>query len=125
MQSLIDQKRGQYIERIPENDLVELYNGAWYYICTSTVDGTTIMLQEAMQCGTPVITSPLLEESVGESALIIKNPKSKIETSELFRKIIPSEQLQDKYAEKGLKWSESISWLELAQESLAFINSKK
>ena len=125
MQFLIDQKRGQYIERMPENDLVELYNGAWYYICTSTVDGTSIMLQEAMQCGTPVITSPLMEESVGESALIIQDPKSKIETSELFFKIIPSEKLHDKYAKKGLKWSESLSWMELAQESLAFINNIK
>ncbi len=123
MKSLIDEGRGQYIERIPEDDLVDLYNGAWYYICTSTVDGDSIMLKEAMKCGTPIITSPLIEEAVGGAAVILQNPTNKIETAELFRRIIPSKELHDKYAEMGLKWSQSLSWMNMARQSLSFIEN--
>ena len=46
------------------------------YICTSTVDGEALMLKEAMQSGTPVITSPLLKEAIGGNGLIIDDPET-------------------------------------------------
>lgn len=124
MKPLIEEGRGQYLSWLPEDELVEIYSGAWYYICTSTVDGESIMLKEAMKCGTPVITSPLLEASVGGSAIILENPNNKDETAELFDKIIQSKELREKYANAGHKWVEKLSWLKVAEDSLKFIECR-
>jgi len=44
MTSLVAAGRGLYLPRAADEDLVDFYRQAWYYICTSTVDGESIML---------------------------------------------------------------------------------
>lgn len=124
MKSLIKDGRGQYLPWIPEEEIVTLYGGAWYYICVSTVDGESIMLKEAMRCGTPVITSPLLEESVGKFAVILRNPSSRRETAKIFHRIIPSRKLRERCAHEGYKWVQQMSWTKVAQESLEFLETR-
>ena len=123
MDSLVEEGRGLYLPWIPENDLADIYSGAWYYICTSTVDGETIMLKEAMQCGTPVVTSPLLEESIEGNGIVLPDPTSREETAELLRRIIPCQKLRREYSAKGLKWVKQLSWAQVAKQSLEFLES--
>ena len=120
MKPLVNEGRGCYLPWIPEDELIYLYNGAWYYICTSTVDGESIMLKEAMRCGTPVLTSPLLKKATGGTAVIVKDPTSRRDTAEVFHKIISSRELREQNGKKGLKWVQSLSSDKTAQDCLGF-----
>ena len=123
MRPLTAAGRGTYLAWAPEEELVDFYNGAWYYICTSTVDGESTMLKEAMRCGTPVITSPLLEETIGGHGVIVEDPASREHLSRTFRHIIPDAELRERRAVEGLQWSASLSWEKVARMSLEFIES--
>lgn len=125
MKPLVEAGKGVYIPgHVPAEDLLGLYCGAWYYICTSTVDGEALMLKEAMRCGTPVITSPLLEGTVGGNAVILNDPKSISETAEVLRKVFNSYELREQYAAKGLEWVKHLSWHKAAKEALEFLESR-
>jgi len=78
MKPLIDMGKGFYLPRAPEEDIADFYRAAWYYVCTSTVDGESLMLKEAMKCGTPVVTSPLLKETAGGNAVMLEDPTDRL-----------------------------------------------
>jgi glycosyltransferase involved in cell wall biosynthesis len=124
MQPMIQEGRAQYHSWFEDEDLPAIYQAAHSYICTSTVDGETIMLKEAMQSGTPVITSPLLKESIGGHGLIINNPESLNDTIEILRIAMGRDLERDKRIEAGIKWNRQISWERAADESLAFLESR-
>lgn len=122
MKSLTERGRGIYISWVPEDELALFYAGAWYYICTSTVDGESLMLKEAMICGAPVITSHLLEETIGGNAVILNDPTSVHETAAVLRKVLlATEDDRQKNARKGQEWVSSLSWEKVARDCLKFI----
>lgn len=123
MKPLIDVGQGAYIPWVPDDELSDFYSGAWYYICTSTVDGEALMLKESMQCGTPIITSPLLEETVEGHAIILEDPTSQDLTSEILRIVINSDKMRQNRADEGLKWMKTLSWHESANDCLQFIEN--
>lgn len=123
MKPLIEKGRGFYLQRAPEDDIVNFYRGAWYFICTSTTDGESIPLKEAMQCGTPVITSPFLEETIGGNGVILSDPTDRKRTADVFRRIISDEGLREHYAAEGQKWMKSLSWEKVAKDSLEFFET--
>lgn len=124
MKPLITEGRGVYFARASEDELADFYSGAWYYICTSTVDGEALMLKEAMKCRTPVITSPLLEDTIEGNAVIVKNPINSMEMADVFRKVLSSDGLREEYAEKGFRWVQQLSCYKTAQKALNFIESR-
>ncbi len=124
MRALAESGRGTYLTWAPEDEVVDLYNSAWYYICVSTVDGEATMLKESLRCGTPVVTSPLLEETVGGHAVIVQDPTSSEDMADTFRRIIPDTALRDRHAAEGLEWSRSLSWERVAEMSLAFLENR-
>lgn len=124
MKPLVQEGRGLYLPWLPEHELVDMYRGAWWYICTSTCDGESILLKEAMSCGTPVITSPMLKESVGKAAIIIQDPTSIAETTEVLNSVIHSQELRNKYSQDGLRWIKQFDWYKVARESLEFLESR-
>ena len=124
MKPLMAEGRGVYIPWVPDDELADFYRGAWYYISTSTVDGEAMMLKEAMRCGTPVITSPLLEETIDGHAVILQDPTSRSQTAEVFRKVITMADMHDRYAREGLQWVQTLSWDDVALDCLRFIESR-
>jgi glycosyltransferase involved in cell wall biosynthesis len=124
MKPLIDKGRGFYFSRVSEEDIVDFYRGAWYYVCTSTVDGESLMLKEAMKCGTPVITSPLLMETVGWNALMLEDPTDRKQTAEVLQRAITDSKLREHYSVEGKKWVDALSWKKVAEKSLRFIESR-
>lgn len=124
MRELNEKGRGFYFLRAPEEDVANFYRGAWYYICTSTTDGESLMLKEAMKCGTPVVTSPLLKETVGGNAVILEDPTDRKQAAEILRKIALDKSLRDYYSAEGLKWMQPLSWEKVARESLQFLESR-
>jgi len=122
MKSLIEKGQGICISRVPEEELALFYAGAWCYICTSTVDGEALMLKEAMMCGKLVITSPLLEETIGGNGVILNDPTSIQETARVLRKVLlTTEDDLQKEGRKGQKWGFSLSWEKVSRDCLKFI----
>jgi len=124
MKPLIQEGRGWYLPRVPEDELMDIYSGAWYYICTSTVDGETIMLKESLKCGTPVIASSMLEESIDGNGIIIQDPASIEETAEAFQKIFSNSDSRAQYAREGFEWVQTLSWDKTAAMALMFLESR-
>lgn len=124
MKPLIESGKGFYLKRAPEADVVDFYRAAWYYMSTSITDGESLMLKEALKCGTPVITSPLLKDTVGGAAVILDDPTDRKQTADVFRKAIPDISLHDRIAADGIKWMATHSWEKVARESLDFIESR-
>lgn len=124
MKPMVQEERALYLSWFEDEDLPALYQAAHSYICTSTVDGETIMLKEAMQSGTPVITSPLLKGTIGGHGLIIEDPESIENTSDVLRIAMDQDLERDQRIEDGIKWNRRISWRRVADESLAFLESR-
>lgn len=124
MKPLVERGRGLYLVRAPEADIADFYRAAWYYVCTSTVDGESLMLKEAMRCGTPVITSPLLEETVGGNAMILKDPTDRRQTAEILERVLAAPELRDQCGREAAAWARTLSWDKVAEESLRFIESR-
>src|SRR5690606_12186116 len=62
----------------PKSVLASLYAGAYWYVQPSLYEGFGLPVLEAMQCGTPVISSlgGSLKELVDESNAIVFQPES-------------------------------------------------
>lgn len=124
MKIMIQERRALYIPWVEDEDLPALYQSAHSYICTSTVDGETLMLKEAMQSGTPVITSPLLKGTIGGFGLIIEDPESTLNTTRILRIAMSKDRERNQRIKDGIKWTQNISWERAANESLVFLESR-
>ena len=121
---LIEERRASYLSWVDDEDLPALYQAAYYYICTSTVDGETIMLKEAMQSGVPVITSPLLKDTIGGNGLIIEDPENGLNTMNVLRAALDKDPQRNKRIKSGIQWCKRISWERAAKNTLAFFESR-
>ena len=110
MNSIENKKRGSYYEWVDEECIKTLYSSAYYYICTSTVDGESLMLKEAMATGTPVITSPLLSKAVGGINLLIEDPTNIYEWKEIMIEALSDRNKRNYLAKEGSKWVKQFSW---------------
>jgi len=124
MKDLIASGRGVYLERAADEDLADFYRNAWYYMCTSTVDGESLMLKEALKCGTPVIASPMLREAVDGNAVVIEDPTSRAGTAAVFRAVLRDAAAREERAAAGLAWARTLDWDTVARQSLAFLESR-
>lgn len=104
----------------PEEHLPILYNGCEVFVYPSLYEGFGLPPLEAMNCGTPVITSNLtsIPEVVGDAGILI-NPYNELELPEALIKLLNSEKLKKEYIEKGLQRSKSFSWDNTAKNTLA------
>jgi glycosyltransferase involved in cell wall biosynthesis len=123
MRPMVSEGRAVYMPWFDDQDLPGLYQAADYYVCTSTVDGETIMLKEAMKAGTAVITSPLLEGTIGGNGLIISDPESLVDTVATFRIAMGNDAGREERITKGLEWNKQFTWNRVAKESMQFLES--
>lgn len=124
MGQMIQKGRALYLPWVDDEDLPALYQASYFYICTSTVDGETIMLKEAMQSAVPIITSPLLKQAVGGHALIVGNPESIPSTMKAMRVAMSKDCDRNIRVKKGIDWCKNISWQNAAKKTLAFFESR-
>ena len=114
----------KHIEWVDDNELPIIYQMAEAYICTSTVDGESIMLKEATLSNTPVITSPLLVDSIGGHCFVISDPEninSTIETLlDFYNKEISFKNSQVAKAHEFLKIN---SWENSSHSVYSFITN--
>lgn len=108
-----------FLERVPSEDLLYLYNAARLFVHPSFYEGFGLTPLEAMTCGAPVIVSNTssLPEVVGDAALMI-NPHDIEGLTVAMWRVLTEEELRQDLIQKGLKRAKKFSWKETAKKTL-------
>ncbi|MCM0649690.1 glycosyltransferase family 4 protein [Clostridium swellfunianum] len=103
----------------PEDHLPILYNGCEAFVYPSLYEGFGLPPLEAMNCGTPVITSNLtsIPEVVGDAGILI-NPYNEQELESSLVKLLNDSKLKEEYSMKGLERAKNFSWEKTALDTL-------
>ncbi len=104
---------------IDEEDKALLYQHALAFLYPSYYEGFGLPILEAMQCGTPVITSDAtaMPEVAGDAALLV-NPNDPRELKNAMHEVYRDEQLRADMIEKGFKQATKFSWKKAANKFL-------
>lgn len=104
---------------IEEEDKSLLYQHALVFIYPSFYEGFGLPILEAMQCGTPVITSDAtsMPEVAGDAALLV-NPNEVKELKNAMHEIYKDNQLRAALIQKGIMRAKEFSWKKAAKRFL-------
>jgi glycosyltransferase involved in cell wall biosynthesis len=104
---------------VPDEDLPALYNAADLFVYPSLYEGFGLPPLEAMQCGTPVITSNTssLPEVVGDAGIMV-NPYNVNELANKMYEVLTNDGLKEELSKKGLERAKLFSWKKCAEEHL-------
>jgi len=104
---------------VPDEDLRVLYGEAEIFLLVSFYEGFGIPILEAMDCGTPVITSNIssMPEVAGDAAILV-DPHDPEEIARAMLAIMGSRSLRDELVQKGYARARVFSWEETARQTL-------
>lgn len=104
---------------VADCDLSAIYSGALGFIYPSFYEGFGLPPLEAMQCGTPVITSNTssLPEVVGSAGIMI-DPTDSDALCQSMLNLINDSSLRVKLSWKGLERAKQFSWQKCARETI-------
>lgn len=104
---------------VPDQDLSAIYSGALAFVYPSLYEGFGLPPLEAMQCGTPVITSNTssLPEVVGDAGIMI-NPTQEDELCHALFNMINDSNVRETLSKKGLERSSQFSWSKCAEKTV-------
>ncbi|MEE9339087.1 MAG: glycosyltransferase family 1 protein [Methylococcaceae bacterium] len=104
---------------VDDNDLRALYSGALFFAYPSFIEGFGLPPLEAMQCGTPVISSNVssIPEVVGDAGILI-DPHSGDDLCHAMWQLLNNDKLRSNLASKGLERSKNFSWDKTAKMTL-------
>ena len=96
---------------IDDEDLASLYSNAEFFVYPSLYEGFGLPPLEAMQCGTPVITSNTssLPEVVSDAGILI-DPQSKEELIAAMEELYFNKDLRENLSTKGIERAKLFSW---------------
>lgn len=96
---------------IPDEELDALLRRALFLVYTSFYEGFGIPVLEAMQVGTPVITSTVtaLPEVAGDAALLV-DPYQVDDIAQAMSRLLRDESLRRDLRNKGIERAQSYSW---------------
>lgn len=118
-----------FVGYIDDEDLSVIYSNALWFVFTSEYEGFGLPPLEAMQCGTPIITSnnSSLPEVVGDAGIMI-DFDSEEQHIKAYEDYYYNDNLREKNANKGLKRSELFSWekcVNIITEKIIQVEKKK
>jgi O-antigen biosynthesis alpha-1,3-rhamnosyltransferase len=96
---------------VPEDDLPKLYAGATMLCYASLYEGFGLPVVEAMQSGTPVVTSnrSSLPEVGGEAVLYV-DPEREASIEQALAAMLSDASLRDRHRQAGLAQAQKFSW---------------
>lgn len=110
---------------LSKNKLSDMYKKSLLFVFPSLYEGFGLPILEAMRSGCPVITSNYgaMRDVAGNAALFV-DPRSPVAMSQAIIKMLKSENLREKFIQKGYKRVKNFSWLKFAKEMLALYNTQ-
>lgn len=105
---------------VPDEELAPLYSGAQVFAYMSLYEGFGLPPLEAMQCGTPVITSNTssLPEVVGDAGIML-DPQDMDGLCQALVRMTTDHAFRDDLAQRALKRAALFSWERCVQETIA------
>lgn len=102
---------------VADNDLAALYSSAIGFVYPSLYEGFGLPPLEALQCGTPVISSTKssIPEVVGDAGILVE-PTDENAIAEAMLDLYKSEHLQNELHEKALLQAQKFSWERFTNE---------
>jgi glycosyltransferase involved in cell wall biosynthesis len=105
---------------VPDEDLPALYRGALAFAYVSIYEGFGIPVLEAMQSGTPVLTSSCSSmPEVGGQAVRYADPLSVSDIRRGLAELLGDAALRERCAELGIERARGFSWAATASAVLA------
>ena len=119
VKSLKLEKEVIFLDYVPREDLVYLYNCSSVVVYPSLYEGFGFPPLEAMACGTPVVVSNTssLSEVVGDAGVYV-DPYDVVDIAHGIEKALTDEELRERLIQKGLERAKSFSWEEMARKTL-------
>jgi glycosyltransferase involved in cell wall biosynthesis len=110
----------KFLDRVPTEDLILLYNAATCLVYPSLYEGFGLPALEAMASGCPAIVSDVssLPEVVGEAGLLV-GPDDVDGWAAAIGQVLADAELRRSLREKGLKQASTFSLERMAYETLA------
>jgi glycosyltransferase involved in cell wall biosynthesis len=107
-----------FLDYVPHEDLPPLYNAAKVFVYVPFYEGFGLPVLEAMQCGTPVITSNIssLPEIAGDSGVMV-NPLDIAGLAEKMTQLISDDHLREENIRYNLTRCRLFSWEKCAEET--------
>ncbi|NQV12688.1 MAG: glycosyltransferase family 4 protein [Parcubacteria group bacterium] len=104
---------------ISKNDKFSLLKEASLLVFPSFYEGFGLSILEAMQQGTPVVTSKItsMPEVAGEAGLLV-DPYKEASMARGIKKVLTDEQLQQRMIKSGLIQAKKFSWRVCAERTL-------
>jgi glycosyltransferase involved in cell wall biosynthesis len=111
--------RVRFIENLPNEELVALYNAAALLVLPSFYEGFGLPVLEAMACGIPVVCSERgsLPEIAGDAARLV-NPDDLDGLAASMERVLEDEPLRAQMRSRGLANIARFSWEKTAKETL-------
>jgi glycosyltransferase involved in cell wall biosynthesis len=108
-----------FTDFVPDDHLQALYVQASIFIFVSFYEGFGLPILEAMQLGTPVITSNIssMPEVAGDAALLV-DPYNSDEIANAMFQIMDSDDLRSDLIQKGYARSQAFSWEKTASQTI-------
>lgn len=110
----------EFTGSVPDERVVELYQGARALVFPSRIEGFGFPLIEAMALGCPVIASdiPTLREIGGDSAVFV-NPDGPDEIAAAMRRVLSEPDLRDDLRARGYAHAARFQWATCAERTLS------
>lgn len=105
---------------LEDNIIRKLYSGARVFVFPSLFEGFGLPVLEALQCGTPVITSNTtsLPEVAGDAGVLV-DPEDTDEIVKVMEKILTDEDFYNNIKSRSLSQAKKFSWEKAARETIA------
>jgi glycosyltransferase involved in cell wall biosynthesis len=105
---------------VPDGELAPLYSGAQVFAYMSLYEGFGLPPLEAMQCGTPVITSNTssLPEVVGDAGIML-DPQDMDGLCQALVRMTTDHAFRDDLAQRALKRAALFSWERCVSDTIA------
>lgn len=119
-------KKVIFTNYISKEDKTKLLNAASVFCFPSFYEGFGLSILEAMQQGTPVITSNITStKEIGGEAAIFIDPYKSSSIAQAIKKVLDDENLRRSLIQKGYSHVEKFSWKKCARETLNVYNKIK